>query len=154
MKPKASAGLLAAGVVLLAANLFVQASRPAEGGGGDPCPADLDNNGVVDAADFFVFLADFGPCPSSRVVSMDGIDEIADLERLVDDTREDCELLAFLQYFRVTIHQQRNRTLGNDEPFRKGGMYVRRRPRRVWSEGQLDPKVLFIAPEYSLREPF
>ena len=41
MKPRASAGLLAAGVVLLAANLFVQASRPAEGGGGAGRPDTL-----------------------------------------------------------------------------------------------------------------
>ncbi|MHC4609695.1 MAG: hypothetical protein ACYS7M_05050 [Planctomycetota bacterium] len=73
MKQTTIAGLLAA-IVLLAAVVIVQATRPAEAGGvatqGDPCPADIDNSGTVDVVDFLQLLASWGPCPAPQPVAI------------------------------------------------------------------------------------
>ena len=68
------ASLLAVTAALLATNLIVQGSRPASAGGAaglDPCPPDLDGDGVVAVPDLLTMLAAWGPCPSgARVMSM------------------------------------------------------------------------------------
>ncbi len=68
------ASLLAVTAALLVTNLIVQGSRPAEAGGAaglDPCPPDLDGDGVVAVPDLLTMLAAWGPCPSgARVMSM------------------------------------------------------------------------------------
>ena len=85
--------LLAAVVVLLAAHLIVQATRAAEAGspgGGDPCPSDIDDDGMVGITDFLQLLGDWGPCPSSRVVafSVIGLANNADMAvRVWSDNR-------------------------------------------------------------------
>ncbi len=58
MHRRTIAGLLAAIVVLLAAHLIVQATRAAEAsgetGGGDLCPCEIDNDGMVEITDVAV----------------------------------------------------------------------------------------------------
>ena len=58
--------VLLATVVLLAAVVIVQATRPADAGGvasrAAPCPADIDNSGTVDVVDFLLLLGAWGPC--------------------------------------------------------------------------------------------
>lgn len=46
---------------------------PKDGGGGgpSPCPADLDNNDFVDAADLGVLLGAWGPCTASCIADLD-----------------------------------------------------------------------------------
>ncbi len=59
------ASLLAVIAVLLVTNLIVQGSRPAEAGGAagiDPCPPDLDGDGVVAVPDLLTMLAAWGLC--------------------------------------------------------------------------------------------
>ena len=38
---------------------------------GGSCPSDIDNNGEVGITDFLQVLADWGPCPAARLVSME-----------------------------------------------------------------------------------
>ena len=63
-----------AAVCLAAAATFgvVTWGQPQPAGvGGDPCPADIDDDGVVGINDFLHVLGTWGPCPSgSRVVHM------------------------------------------------------------------------------------
>lgn len=67
--------VIAAGAMLAAVIVTrtpAQVERPTAGAG-DPCPADIDNDGDVGINDFLQLLADWGPCPTPRVVAIESI---------------------------------------------------------------------------------
>ena len=60
---------------------------------GDPCPADLNNDGIVDLADLGILLADFGctpPGPCLGDINGDGATDLADLGILLANFGSTC----------------------------------------------------------------
>lgn len=96
----ATAGLLVVIAALLAANVIGQAPKPA---GVEPCPSDVDDDGVVGVLDFLQVLATWGPCPNPPRVTdttsysayvfrlwSDGTVEWRWVQRTGDCSSEDC----------------------------------------------------------------
>ena len=62
---------IAAVCLATAATFAVTWGQPQpEGTGGDPCPSDIDNDGIVGITDFLQVLADWGPCPSPSITTV------------------------------------------------------------------------------------
>lgn len=143
MRQRTIAGLLAA-VVLLAGIVIAQASRPAEAGGiasrGDPCPADIDDNGTVNVQDFLILLGSWGDCPGPpRVIEMalvsnDGLYRLWSdgmIERATNDAGDFCSGGVWCEWEEVPddAPPQPNARVIQIASFSTGFLY------RLWSNG-------------------